>query len=340
LYLLKRDDIIEPRGVSMITVDMHAHPLLDTYYIPAGLDKGWPRPPSPFGSRLSLDALRKGRVNVVVSSVYPFWSPARKSAHLQRGHDIIKLIEAYLAEQGDLVSLVRTAAGIESALAQDKIAFIHAVEGGHVLEGRLENLERLYNWGVRSLTLTHFVNNDIAASSFDPRRRLPGHNGLTPFGREVVAEMNALGMIIDLAHSSERAFWQVMELTKDPVIVSHTGVRRYSSWEVCLADEQIKAVAENGGVIGIIFSSHSLRRFGLGADVGAIVDHVLHVCRLAGADHVGLGSDFNGTFLVKGIKDAGDFPAIRARLEERGLSQEEVSKIMGGNFLRLFSAVV
>jgi membrane dipeptidase len=341
LYLLKRDDIIEPKGVSMITVDMHAHPLLDTYYIPAGLNKRRPRLPGLFGSRLSLEALRKGRVNVVVSSIYPFWSPARKSAHLQRCHDIIKLIEAYLAERGDLVSLVRTAAEIESVLAQNKIAFIHAVEGGHVLEGRLENLERLYDWGVRSLTLTHFINNDIAAAAtFDPRRRLPGRNGLTSFGREVVAEMNRLGMIIDLAHSSERAFWQVMELTKDPVIVSHTGARRYSPWEVCLSDEQIKAVAKNRGVIGIIFSSHSLRRFGLGADVGAIVDHVLHVCRLAGADHVGLGSDFNGTFLVKGIKDAGDFPAIRARLEERGLSQEEVSKIMGGNFLRLFSAVV
>jgi membrane dipeptidase len=319
----------------MITVDMHAHPLLDTYYISAR----WPRLPSPFGSRLSLDALRKGRVNVVVSSLYPFWFPARGSAHLQRCRDIIELVEAYLAEHDDLVSLVRTPGGVEGALAQGKIAFIHAVEGGHVLEGRGENLETLYNWGVRSLTLTHFVNNDIAATAFDPRRKLPGRDGLTPFGQEVVAEMNALGMIVDLTHSSERAFWQVMELTEDPVIVSHTGVRRYAPWEVCLSDEQIRAIAENGGVIGIIFSPFSLKWFGLGADVGTLIDNVLHVCRLVGADHVGLGSDFNGTNIVKGIKDAGDFPAIRAGLEERGLSQEEVARIMGGNFLRLFSAV-
>jgi membrane dipeptidase len=323
----------------MITVDMHAHPLLDTYYIPDRSSSRWPRPPSPFGSRLSLDALRRGRVDVVVSSVYPFWSPARRSAHLQRCRDIIDLVEAYLAEHDDRVSLVRTPAGIERALAQNKIAFIHVVEGGHVLEGRLENLEKLYNWGVRSLTLTHFVNNDIAASSFDPRRKLPGRDGLTPFGREVVAEMNALGMIIDLTHSSERAFWQVMELTEDPVIVSHTGVRRYAPWEVCLADEQIRAIAENGGVIGIIFSPLSLMGLRLGGGIAAILNNILHICGLVGAEHVGLGPDFNGTSIVKGIKDAGDFPAIRAGLEERGLSQEEVAKIMGGNFLRLFSAV-
>lgn len=317
---------------------MHVHPLLDTFYSPSGLNGKRPLLPSIVGHCFSPEALERGEVNAVVSSVYPFWTPRRRSAHMQRCRDIIELVELYLAGHDGLGGPVREPSELEGVLAQGKVAVIHAVEGGHVLEGRAENLEKLHGWGVRSLTLTHFVNNDIASSSFDPRRRLAGGDGLSAFGREVVAEMNRLGMIVDLTHSSERSFWQALEIAQAPVIVSHTGLRHYSPREICLSDEQVRAVAGNGGVIGIIFSPFLLRRYGLGADVEAIVDNVLHVCRLVGADHVGLGSDFNGTFLVKGIRDAGDFPKIRRRLEER-LSPEEVAKVMGGSFLRLFSAV-
>jgi membrane dipeptidase len=285
-----------------------------------------------------LDTLKKGQVGAIVSAIYPFWCSTRRSSYLDRCHDILGMIEASLAEHPDRAAVVTNSAGIERVVAQGKVAIIHAVEGGHVLEGRPENLERLYQWGVRSLTLTHFLNNDLAASSFDPRRKLAGRNGLTPLGREVVTGMNALGMVIDLAHCSERAFWQVMELTQQPVMVSHTGVRRFVPWEICLSDEQIRALAHNGGMVGIILSSIWLKRCGL-ADIGDLVDNLLYVCDLVGVDHVGIGSDFNGTPPLRGVSTAGDFPRIGARLAERDLSDHDVAKIMEGNFRRVFKQV-
>ena len=322
----------------MNIVDIHAHPLLDTLYMAQALKECGPAPPGR-GGRLSIDALTKGRVGVVVSSIYPFWCLKQRSAYLDRCHDIIRLVEIYLLEHSGSAVLVTEPDGIELALTQGKIAFIHAVEGGHVLEGRLENLERLYHWGVRSLTLTHFVNNDIAASAFDPRRKLAGQSGLTSLGRAVVARMNDLGMLIDLAHSSERAFWQVMELTNHPLVVSHTGVRHFVPWEICLSDEQIRAIAQNGGMVGIILSSLWLKRPQLGAGIGDLVDNILYVCDLVGVDHVGIGSDFNGTPPIRGVETAADLPRVCARLSEAGLPDQDVAKIMGGNFLRLFRQV-
>jgi len=296
--------------------------------------------PSLYGDCLGFDALTKGQVKVVVSSIYPFWWPTRRSAYMDRCQDIIRLVEAHLAEHGDKAVLVTDSDGIERALAQSKIAFIHAVEGGHVLEGRLENLERLHQWGVRSLILTHFVNNDVAASAFDPRRKLAGGRGLTPLGREVVTAMNDLGMIVDLVHCSERAFWQAMELTHHPVMVSHTGARHFVPWERCLSDEQIKAIAKNGGVVGVVLSPVWLKRFQFVTDIRDLVDNILHVCSLVGTDHVGIASDFNGTPRLRGARTARDFPRIATCLSEAGLSDHDVAQIMGGNFLRLFKQVV
>ncbi|CAG0975693.1 membrane dipeptidase [Anaerolineae bacterium] len=323
----------------MNIVDLHAHPLLDRLYAAYDLRGRHPVALDPFGNRLGFDALQQGQVGAIVSAIYPFWCPQRRSAYMDRCRDILTLIETCLTEHADSATVVTDSAGIECALARGKVAVIHAVEGGHVLEGRLENLEKLCQWRVRSLTLTHFLNNDLAASSFDPRRKLAGRNGLTPFGREVVAGMNTLGMVIDLAHSSERAFWQVMELTKYPVVVSHTGVRRFVPWEICLSDEQLKALAQNDGLVGIILSSIWLKRLGL-ADIGDLVDNILYVCDLVGVDHVGLGSDFNGTPPLRGVRTASDFPRIAECLAGRGLSDYEVAKIMGGNFLRVFKQVV
>jgi len=323
----------------MTIVDIHAHPLLDKLYSGQGSRQPYPGPQIPAGTRLSLEALRRGRVGVVVSSIYPFWTVTRKSAYMSRCRDILDLVEAYLAGRPDQATLVTGFGGLELALAQGKIAFIHAVEGGHVLEGHLENLERLYRWGVRSLTLTHFMNNDLAASTFDPRRKLASQSGLTPFGREVVAQMNALGMIVDLAHSSERAFWQVMELTNQPVVVSRTGVRRFVPWEICLSDEQLRAIAQNDGVVGVILSSLWLKRFRLVADIGDLVDNILYVCSLIGAEHVAIGSDFNGTPPLRDAKTAGDLAHIGERLLQRGLPDHDTARIMGGNFLRLFRQV-
>jgi membrane dipeptidase len=324
----------------MTFVDIHAHPLLDRLY---RVKDTWPRFPGLpclSADRLSFDALTRGRVDVVVSSTYPFWWLTRKSAYMDRCRDILNLIEAHLAEQPDRAVVVTDLDGIERARAQGKIAFIHAVEGGHVLEGRLENLARLYDWGVRSLTLTHFINNNLADSTLDPRHKFTGQRGLTPFGREVVTQMNALGLMIDLAHSSERAFWQALELTTQPVIVSHTGVRHFVPWEICLSDEQLRALARNGGMVGIILSSFWLKRFQRVVDIKDLVDNLLYVRSLVGVDHVGIGSDFNGAPPLRGAKTAADFPRIEARLLAAGLPDQDVAKIMGGNFLRVFRQVV
>lgn len=322
----------------MIIVDIHAHPLLDSYYTAPQARR--PLLPGLYGSTFSFDGLSRDQVGVIVSSIYPFWTPARGSAYMERCRDNIQCIEAHLAERPGRFGVAATPGDIERILAEGKIALIHAVEGGHVLQGRAENLERLRAWGVRSLTLTHFLNNDLAASSFDPRRKLARRDGLTPLGREVVAGMNALGMIVDLAHCSERAFWQAMELACAPVIISHVGIRRYVPHELCLSDAQIRAVAGNGGVVGVILSSIWQKRYKLGGDVEDLVDNVLYLRDLVGAEHVGLGSDFNGTPPIRGIGGPRDLPRLSAHLQRRGLTPDEVAQIMGGSFLRLFAQVV
>jgi membrane dipeptidase len=278
----------------------------------------------------------------------------------------------------DRVELARTGADVERIVAAGKVAMPLAIEGGHAIENSLETLREFHSLGVSSMTLTHNVSHDWADSSADD----PRWGGLNDFGREVVREMNQLGMVVDVSHVSDSTFFDVLEVTEDPVILSHSGVRAINPHRRNVSDEMLQALADNGGVIAIVFvlnyltpeyleAMNELRAVGrpwfrqlpppqdldlrsvldhLNASrdwpmenlptLDDLLDHIDHAVSVAGVDHVGLGADmYPRTPSPVGIRGVEDYPNITRGLKARGYSDEEVRKIMGGNLLRVWTAV-
>jgi membrane dipeptidase len=231
--------------------------------------------------------------------------------------------------------------------------------------------------GVLSMTLTHFRNNDWADSSTDK----PEHNGLTDFGKQVVREMNATGMIVDISHVSDKTFYDALQVTAKPVIASHSSCRAFSDVSRNMTDDMFRALAKNGGVVGVNFAAsflnqqdadelkktvssenaleptltgaaldefaakeyfESKRALAVGhATIEDAADCIDHVVKVAGIDHVGVGSDFDGINLVpRGLEDVSKVPNLTAALLKRGYSEGEIKKIMGGNFLRVIREVI
>ncbi|MDL1877538.1 membrane dipeptidase, partial [Cytophagia bacterium CHB2] len=237
------------------------------------------------------------------------------------------------------------------------------------------NLKHFYDRGIRYITLTHGKSNHICDSSYDPNHQW---NGLSPFGKEVVAEMNRLGIMVDISHVSDSAFYQVIRLTKAPVIASHSSCRSFTpGWERNMSDDMIKTLAKNGGVIQIAFGSsfvngaYQKTEEGLWkalveqkinpnseegkafvekyreehnltyADISDVVANIDHVVKLVGIDHVGFGSDFDGVgdSLPTGLKSVADFPNLIYELLKKGYSDKDIEKICSGNLLRVWSEV-
>jgi membrane dipeptidase len=218
--------------------------------------------------------------------------------------------------------------------------FMLFVEGGTPLRGSIKNLHSFYQLGVRGMTITHNFDNELAKGCFSEESK----RGLTEFGRQAVQRMDELGMVIDLAHSNESTFWETLELTKNPVIDSHTGLRHYVDFPRNLTDEQVKAVGRNGGVVCLSFLPAQHKE---GTDKGAevtvsdIADAVFRVIDLAGIDHVGLGSDWDGFGgLVKGLEDIAGLSNLTEEFIRRKMSEEDIAKILGANMIRVFNTVL
>jgi microsomal dipeptidase-like Zn-dependent dipeptidase len=203
------------------------------------------------------------------------------------------------------------------------------VEGAHALEGRLENLDALFDAGVRMMALTHFFDNEWGGSAHGTEK-----GGLTARGRELVGRMEARGVLVDLAHASERTFADVLGVATRPVVVSHTGVRGTCDNERNLSDEQVRAVAATGGLVGVGFWETAT----CGTDARAIARSARHVAALVGVRHVALGSDFDGA--VATPFDASGLAQLTDALLEEGFDDEEVALIMGGNVARLLAATL
>jgi len=256
------------------------------------------------------------------------------------------------------------------------------MENGFPIGKDLNNLKRYYDMGVRYITLCHVKNNDICDSSTD--KDGPEHHGLSEFGRRVVTEMNRLGMIIDVSHISDKAFYDVLKLSKTPVIASHSCVRALCDNPRNISDEMLKALAVNGGVIQICLVNEYLKKLQPNperehalkalqqkygpwekvmdsevrkkyrneyytviekypqekATVQDVVDHIDHVVELAGIDHVGIGTDFDGGGGVDGCDDVSEMPNITTELVKRGYSEDDIRKIWGSNFMRVFREVI
>jgi membrane dipeptidase len=261
---------------------------------------------------------------------------------------------------------------IEAARKQGKIASLLGMEGGHTIVNSLGALRSYYDLGVRYMTLTHFHSNDWADSATDDAR----HEGITNFGREVVHEMNRLGMMVDLSHVSEATMNDVLDVAEAPVIFSHSSARALTDHVRNVPDSVLTRVAANGGVVMVTFipayvqekrrawedgmipllkntttdaeweqvgrqyrEEHGTPPLATLADVA---DHIEHVAKMAGTDHVGIGSDFYGTTgdeLVQGLEDVSHFPDLIAELAKRGWSDEDLAKVSRRNLLRAFSEV-
>ena len=215
------------------------------------------------------------------------------------------------------------------ARRQNQVAVMPALEGADALEGDIGKVQEMFENGLRLIQLIHFRNNELGHTQTWPYS--PG--GLTKFGREVVREANRLGLIIDLAHANEETIADVLALSRHPVIFSHGGVRELTDHDRAVTDEQIRAIAQSGGIIGIWPHGRHI------STVAEMVDYIEHVIRVGGIDHVGIGSDLRGvSSYVEGFENA-NFHAIAVELIERGYNDEDVGKVMGGNFFRVWETV-
>jgi membrane dipeptidase len=227
-----------------------------------------------------------------------------------------------------------TAADVKAAKKDGRVAALGGIEGGQALEGSIAGLEGFARRGVRYLGLLHFSASALGAPARgrgeDPDR------GLSAFGADVVRECERLGVIVDLAHINRKGFFDVLAIATKALMVTHTGVAGVHPHWRNLDDEQIRAVADRGGAIGIIFA----RRFLGGASLEAVVDHVMHVVKVAGDDVPALGSDFDGFVIPpQGLEDVAAMPNLTAALSRRGLPVRSIEKILGGNVLRVLDAV-
>lgn len=281
---------------------------------------------------VDLPRMRDGGVAAQVFGLWTMPYPRRGCARAVHGQ-IDALDLAVRANPGEVVMCL-SGEDIRRAHRQGRVAALCGIEGGQALEGSLEELGGFARRGVRTLGLVHFNGNGIAAPAYGVGARRGG--GLTGFGRDVIREMNRLGVIVDLAHINRTGFFEAIRLSTDPVLVTHTGVAGVHSHWRNIDDEQLRAVARTGGAVGIIFATRYLG----GASLEAVVDHILHVIQVAGEDVPALGSDFDGFVIPpRGLEDASMLPALTRALAARGLPVRVIGKVLGENALRVFDAV-
>lgn len=321
------------------------------------------------GYHTDIPRLVEGGVGAQYWSVYvPAWSEHPLRDTLEQ----IDLVKRMVAANPRHLEFVTAAEQIKSCRREGRIACLLGAEGGHSIEESLGALRMLYELGVRYMTLTHGATISWADSATDDAR----HGGLTEFGREVVREMNRIGMVVDISHVSADTMRAALDATTAPLMASHSSAYALAPHPRNIPDDVISRVAENGGIVMVNFyppfvladladrslgmlkdsrtlmaelgdeqavDEELLRRWGTvdnTGDVGTIVDHIEHIARVAGIDHVGLGSDFDGVDLLpSGLEDASCYPNITAELLRRGWTEPDVRKVLGENALRVLQAV-
>jgi membrane dipeptidase len=320
---------------------------------------------------------REGGLDAPFMSIYVPASYQENGGAKAFAEKMFGLVEEIVSKHPDKFSLAGSPQEVQALFEEGKIALPMGMENGAPLEDDLRNVEYFYQRGIRYITLTHAKDNLICDSSYDTTRTW---NGLSDYGRQVVAEMNRVGVITDISHVSDSAFYQVMEISQAPAIASHSSCRHFTpGWERNMTDDMIKTLARNGGVIQINFGSTFLdqasressdqiklqlpqweseqsglsqeeidkykkdyhREHYVYSNVSRVADHIDHVVSIAGIDHVGLGSDYDGVgdTLPEGLKDVSGYPNLISELLERGYSEDEIAKICYKNVFRVWNKV-
>ncbi len=311
---------------------------------------------------------------------------ANKGHEAKRALDMIDSVYQQAARHPDKMMMAFSTDDIRTAHREHKFAALLGVEGGHAIEGDIRILRDYYRLGVRYMTLTWSNTNDIGDSSGDMTDpKIQHHGGLTPFGREVVAEMNRMGMMVDISHVADSTFYQALELSRAPVIASHSSARALTSAPRNMTDDMLRALAKMNGVAQVNFycAFISQKYFDTAKQLAAqkdpdylevqslfikpqtpevakqlteakarlatklprpplsdLIDHIDHMAKVAGVDHVGLGSDFDGIDCSpQGLDSVADLPEITEALSQRGYKSTDIDKILGGNLLRVFGDV-
>ena len=342
-----------------------------------GLDIGEPSTKT----HTDLPRLRAGGVGAQFFAVFVAAGYTKDNHSANRTLQMIDTVRHDIVERyPNDFKLALTADQVEAVHREGKIAALMGIEGGHAIEDSLRLLRDFYALGIRYMTLTHSNTNNWADSSGDmDRSDVQHHDGLTPFGKDVVREMNRLGMMVDISHVSDKTFWDALETSRAPVFASHSSCRALSNVPRNMTDEMIEAVARKGGVVQINFSCdflsqryadavapmrqkmreimnspegrnmsvEELRKM-MASERGAaapatlddVVAHIEHIVKIAGAGAVGIGSDFDGVSCTPaGLDDVSKFPNLTRALLEKGYSAEDIRKIYGGNLLRVMRAV-
>ena len=332
---------------------------------------------------ISLEKARAGNLGAEFFSIWV--EPKSNQGHYaQHTMDLIDSVYQQAERHPDRMMMAFSVADIQKAHKEKKLAALMGIEGGHSIENDIHLLRDYYRMGIRYMTLSWSNTNEWADSSGDINdASVQHHNGLTDFGKQVVLEMNRLGMLVDISHVADKTFYDAIAVSKAPVIASHSAARALTNAPRNMTDDMLKAVAKNGGVVQVNFfdgfidedyrkaadaqtkereaavDQHIAELKAQGKPVSfmdmdrierewgakiprpplkALIDHIDHIAKVAGVDHVGLGSDFDGVSgaTPQGIDSAADLPKITQALLDRGYNESDIHKILGGNLLRVF----
>jgi membrane dipeptidase len=367
---------------SALIIDTHA----DTpqRFLDQGFDIG-STDPNDIG-HISLDKIRRGNLDAEFFSIWVD-PETNQGGFAKHTFDLIDAVYQQAANHPDRMMMAFSTAEIERAHRIHKLAALMGIEGGHSIENDIHLLHDYYRLGVRYMTLSWSNTNEWADSSGDINdTKVQHHSGLTDFGKQVVLEMNRMGMMVDISHVADKTFWDAIATTKAPVIASHSSSRALVDAPRNMTDDMLKAVTKNGGVVQVNFFNgfddqnfrnaiqaqskeqaaavqkymDDLRSQGKPVNyvdvdrierewmakiprppLKSLIDHIDHIAKVAGIDHVGLGSDFDGVSgaTPEGIDSAADLPKITQALLDRGYSATDIQKILGGNLLRVFREV-
>lgn len=288
--------------------------------------------------QVDIPKMREGYLDAQYLACWVRQGELTPSGRLKAKNRIDELIESIYQQverNYESCGIARTTHDIYKLKSEGKKAFLIGIENGYALGKDINLIEEYFKKGVTYITLCHSINNDICDSSSD--KSGPKWNGLSPFGKKVIAEMNRLGILIDLSHASDATFWDVMNLSEVPVFASHSSSRAIYNCDRNLSDEQLRAIAETGGIAQACLVDEFLTSNPKSSNIEDFMNHLCHMIEVAGIDHVGIGSDFDGGAGVKGCNGDNDLIQITMRLIERGFSDEDIAKIWGGNFLRVLS---
>src|ERR1700682_4465012 len=362
------------RKIHFSSIVLHTHADTTQRFFSKRFDLGKRNP----DGHIDIPRMREGGMNAIFFSILIDGRIIGLPA-VEKALDQIDAVHENVRKFSNDLAFARTVEDVRRAHAQGKIAALMGVEGGHMIGNDIRMVRIFGDLGVRYMTLSHFYNDEWADSSTDK----PAHNGLTDYGKEIVREMNRQGMLVDISHVSDKTFYDALEISKVPLIASHSSVRAISNHPRNMSDEMIKALAAKGGVIQINYEQNYLSdeyRKAYAANAGdvskadeqfkkecgddficigkaqqqqleklqaegklprvsweKIIEHIDHVVKLVGPDHVGLGSDFDGADMPDGLKDCSQLPKITESLVRKGYSDADIQKLLGGNILRVLT---